>query len=230
MSIANPLSKERGAGLPSLALKPVILAHQLSLPKPLQRSLTTDGCVLLQGPPSPDQLLEQCCRMAPCVLIADLAFVESTADDRLADLTDYGRSVQLLVYDCPPDAVRRRELLRRGCFGFLDPGVSPATLRKAVSAAVRGEMWAGRTILTSLVQDLLGAERKPKLTPRETEILELMAAGSSNRQIAEQLSISPETVRWHVRSLHSKIHLSDRLTTMLYARRVLRQASDGNGM
>lgn len=228
MKCANPLPEDApgasAGGAGPIALNPVIIQPQLPVTRSLRRSLAGDGCLLLHGQPSPDELIEQCGRVAPCVLIARVELIEAIEGDRLAELTDYGRSVQVLVYGCPHDAQRRRVLLRRGCFGFLEEGVSPATVRKAISAAARGEMWVDRAGLTSLVQELLSNEHKPKLTRRETEILALIAEGCNNRLIAERLSISLETVRWHVRSLHAKLHLKDRLTTAMYARAMLKRS------
>jgi DNA-binding NarL/FixJ family response regulator len=108
-----------------------------------------------------------------------------------------------------------------GCMGFVTEGAPPAVLKKAARALARGEMWIDRRLLTRVLQQLLFANRSPKLTPREKDVLKLIARGYKNRAIAEKLCISHETVRWHIRGLHSKLGLQDRLGTAVYAQQYL---------
>jgi len=68
-----------------------------------------------------------------------------------------------------------------------------------------------------MIRDLLSAESPRKLTRREKEILRLVGQGYKNQEIAEQLFISRETVRWHLRSLYPKIGVQDRLSAAFYA-------------
>jgi DNA-binding CsgD family transcriptional regulator len=82
-----------------------------------------------------------------------------------------------------------------------------------------GEIWAERHLVTrTLQQALTAAGTDALLTSREREILGLLRVGHSNRQIADTLFISPETVKWHIRKVFSKIGAKDRLEATLYAR------------
>jgi DNA-binding NarL/FixJ family response regulator len=175
----------------------------------------------VEGCESPEQLLLRCQRMAPCVVIADQALLERFDPAEFAGMVDFGRSVQVLAYGPARDDRAVQNLVRMGCMGFVTEGAPPAVLKKAARALARGEMWIDRRLLTRVLQQLLFANRSPKLTPREKDVLKLIARGYKNRAIAEKLCISHETVRWHIRGLHSKLGLQDRLGTAMYAQQYL---------
>ncbi len=188
----------------------------------LRRCFTQkDGFLLVEGPASADLALAQCQRIAPCVLIADFEIIDEVDPAEFGSVVDYGRAVQVLLYGGDFDERQAHTAIRLGCMGFLPEGATGATLKRAVRAVSAGELWAGRKLLTRILQQLLFATRSPKLTPRETDILRLIARGYKNRAIADALAISHETVRWHIRSLHSKLGLQDRNGTALYAQQFL---------
>jgi DNA-binding NarL/FixJ family response regulator len=107
--------------------------------------------------------------------------------------------------------------LRLGCSGVIPRAVSDETFGRAVHAIFDGEIWVPRKVLSRLVQSFLFGEPERRLTRREVEVLKLICLGSTNQQIADELFISRETVRWHVRSLYSKIGVNDRGSAILYA-------------
>lgn len=200
----------------------VIASAKLRGWKGLRRCLTQkDGFIVVDGGEPPEHLLLRCQRMAPCVLIADPAFLEVTDPADFANLVDFGRSIQVLVYGAAHDERTIQNLVRMGCMGSISETAPPNILKRAVTAVARGELWVERRLITRVLQQLLFASRSPKLTRREKEILTLIARGFKNRAIAEKLSISHETVRWHIRSLHSKLGFQDRLGTALYAQQFL---------
>jgi DNA-binding CsgD family transcriptional regulator len=69
------------------------------------------------------------------------------------------------------------------------------------------------------VRGLLSSQSRHNLTPREGQILDLISRGRSNRDIAEELFISRETVRWHIRTLYAKIGVRDRTEAATYGTR-----------
>lgn len=204
-------------------MTPIVVAHPKLLKwKGLRRCFSQrDGFLLVEGSESFDQLVMHCQRMAPCVVLADEAFISRFEPAEFSALVDFGRSIQVLV--CAPARDDRivQNWIRLGCMGFVPEDTPPAVLRKAVRAVSQGELWTERRLLTRVLQQLLMATRSPKLTPREKDILKLIARGYKNRKIAETLSISHETVRWHIRGLHSKLGLQDRLGTALFAQQYL---------
>lgn len=218
-TIASPGTTER----PAHSLTPVLIANpKLSNWRGLRRCFSQrEGFLLVEGCASIEHLLMHCQKMAPCVVLADETLVSRLEPSEFTALVDFGRAVQVLVCSSERDERVVQNWIRLGCMGVLRDDLSPAVLKKAVRAAARGELWLERRLLTRILQQLLLATRSPKLTPREKDILKLIARGYKNRAIAQTLSISHETVRWHIRSLHSKLGMQDRLGTALYAQQFL---------
>lgn len=219
----------------SLTPVPVVLMNGTTWnTRRLRRYFTQkEGFILVEGHPPAEHLLAQCQRMAPCILIAGEDILCTLNPPEFASLVDFGRSVKVLAYGSAQDDRTVQGLLRMGCMGFIEEGAPPPLLKKAVRAVASGEIWVGRKLLTRVLQQLLFATRSPRLTPREKEILQLIARGMKNRSIAEKLCISHETVRWHIRSLHAKLGFQDRSGTALFARQYLEGDSQeelGGGM
>ena len=116
------------------------------------------------------------------------------------------------------------EMLKAGASGYVLKGAETNELIHAVRIVSRGEVFLYPTMTRKLVQDYLervtgGGETEESLTPREQQILRLLAEGYSNREIAKQLVISPSTVYTHRSSLMEKLDLSSRHELIKYARR-----------
>ncbi len=124
---------------------------------------------------------------------------------------DFGRSVLVLVRVAREDDETVDRLMRLGCMGFVGERASAAAIGEAIRALGKGEIWANRRFLAEFIRGLLSAQSPRNLTARENEILNLISKGRSNREIADQLFISRETVRWHIRTLYAKIGVHDRV-------------------
>ena len=174
------------------------------------------GLILVRCAGSLGELLSNSQRLAPCVLIVGERMVENADPAEFVGAGAGGRSIQVLVVGSrdAPAAIER--LLRTGCMGFVPESCSRTVLRRAIRSVSSGEIWASRLLVSRLVRRLL-SESIRKLTRREQQILELIGQGYKNREIADQLKISRETVRWHVRSLYGKIGVDNRLGAALYA-------------
>lgn len=181
-----------------------------------------DGYILLEGDLPLEPLLFLSQSMAPCVLILDHARLENCDPAEFASLVDFGRAIQVLIYGASREDAAIQSLVRMGCMGFFGPEFSASQLKKAVRALAAGELWLDRRFISGMVKQFLVTANAPRLTPREREVLELISRGFRNREIAEKLFISHETVRWHVRTLHSKLGTQDRLSTAAKAREMLR--------
>lgn len=191
-----------------------------SKPKNLDTLLSKrPGLSVVQCPNQPaGELLAYCRKLTPSILLADQAVLDQLEPADLSRQIDFGRTVKVVVRLRGPESIEVIEhLLMVGCVGFLSDRSSTATVRKAILAVAAGELWVSRRILSELLQSLLQASRS-NLSPREEEILRLIGVGCRNQEIATRLFISPETVRWHIRSLYSKIGVHDRLSAVMYAR------------
>jgi NarL family two-component system response regulator LiaR len=112
--------------------------------------------------------------------------------------------------------------IEAGAIGYLLKDVDPQDLHHAIQAVHRGETQLHPDITKKLIDRVTasqkGADTVPgDLTPRELEVLALIAQGQSNREIAATLTISEKTVKTHVGNILSKLHLSDRTQAAIYA-------------
>jgi DNA-binding NarL/FixJ family response regulator len=105
-------------------------------------------------------------------------------------------------------------LLEAGAAGYMLKDDAPATLVAAIRAVARGEMW-----LSPQVTELALGRREtgPALTPRQREVLRLLARGYSNDRIAQELGLRERTVKNHVSRLYRKLGVRSRTEAVLYA-------------
>ena len=113
--------------------------------------------------------------------------------------------------------------LKAGALGYLLKDTGPEDLVQAIRQVHRGESSLHPTIARKVLQELSRPPQRPPtpdpLTEREVEVLRLVAQGRSNQEIARMLVVSEATVRTHVSSILSKLHLASRTQAALYALR-----------
>ena len=202
---------------PFSTISVVVGGGSLSQWQGLTRCFSKDhGFVLIRCSDDVSEVFSYCQRLIPCVLIVDQSFLQKVAPAEFGNLVDVGRAIQVLVRSEREDPRSLESLLRLGCMGFLAEGNSAATLRRAVCKVATGELWASRKLISQTLRRLLLAKSQRTLTAREIQILKLIASGCKNKEIAEQLTISHDTVRWHVRTLYAKIGVRDRLSASIF--------------
>ena len=112
--------------------------------------------------------------------------------------------------------------IRAGALSYVLKDIGPEELAEVIRKAAQGEAVLHPRVAARLVQEIQGRRdlsTNPftELSDREMEVLRLIAAGSSNAEIAEQLVISEKTVKGHVSNILSKLHLVDRTQAAVYA-------------
>lgn len=111
-------------------------------------------------------------------------------------------------------------VLRLGASGYLNWESPLPVLIKAIRGVHAGELWADRKVaLTVLRPGAHGAGAVERLTRRELRVLEALAEGKRNKEIAAQLAISETTVKSHLNRAYQKLHVSDRVQAALYVER-----------
>ena len=115
-------------------------------------------------------------------------------------------------------------MLRAGAAGFVLKGVPAEDLQRAVRAVAAGEAWldpsvTGRilTVYRQAAVDQATPEALQSLTAREREVLELIAAGRTNDEIAAELFVTPGTVKTHVNHIFFKLDLRNRAEAVIFA-------------
>jgi DNA-binding NarL/FixJ family response regulator len=109
------------------------------------------------------------------------------------------------------------EFVVLGCRGFISSQVTILQFRRMLIAVNGGEMWLDRMLSTYLIRQSLARQKYATLSRREREVLDLLQLKLKNREIAEALAISEETLRWHLRHLYAKTKLRSRNELILYA-------------
>lgn len=110
--------------------------------------------------------------------------------------------------------------VKAGALSYLLKSASPDEVIEAVRAAARGEARLHPRIAKRLMEEISGSRPAPDaLTPRELDVLGLVAQGMDNRSIAVELVVSEKTVKTHISNILGKLHLVDRTQAAIYALR-----------
>jgi DNA-binding NarL/FixJ family response regulator len=154
--------------------------------------------------------------LTPDVVLMDLRMPGGdgvSAITRILKARPDGRVLVLTTYETDQDIVRAVEA---GAAGYLLKDTSRADLLAAVAAAARGETVLSPSVATRLVTRMR-APVAESLSPRETEVLSLVARGLSNAEIGRALFISETTVKTHLLRVFGKLGVSDRTAAVTTA-------------
>jgi DNA-binding NarL/FixJ family response regulator len=158
-------------------------------------------------------------KLDPDIILVDFKIFRAFPDD----LQSGNRVKILLISDSSwiSDSERQvPELLLRGVYGILAPDADAETLRKAVKVVYAGELWLDRKLLRNVLYNMGHLEKKVDLTKKEKEIVDLICHGYRNKEIAQKLDISEQTVKSHCNRIFKKVGVSDRLQLALYTHKI----------
>jgi DNA-binding NarL/FixJ family response regulator len=162
--------------------------------------------------------------VSPDVVVMDVRMPELDGVEATRRVTAEQPHVGVLVLTMSEDDETLLAALRAGARGYLLKGANQREIVRAVTAVAEGQAIFGPAI-AARVAELFSAPPQaaaqgpfPQLTAREREILDLLAAGRSNQQIAAALFLSPKTVRNAVSNVFAKLHVADRAEAIVRAR------------
>lgn len=159
--------------------------------------------------------------LKPDVAVLDLRMPELTAVDILMALDRSELETRVLVLSAYTDSALVYEAVAAGAAGYLSKDVGRQAICEAIVATARGETVFSPQLHSALAEQVRTrrVDDRPRLTPRESEILALTAEGQSARQIAEQLFLSHTTVKTHLQNLYEKLGVKDRAAAVAEAMR-----------
>jgi NarL family two-component system response regulator LiaR len=162
-------------------------------------------------------------RLQPDVILMDLAMPEVNGIEAIEQIQADHPGARILVLTSFSSEDKIFPAIKAGALGYHLKDSSPEELVEAIRQVHRGESALHPVIARKVLKELSRPSGRPPtadpLTPREVEVLRLVAQGRSNQEIADELFISETTVRTHVSNILSKLHLASRTQAALFALR-----------
>lgn len=173
----------------------------------------------VEGVSGASELLEQVKRVSPDLLLFDADGLGPMPESLLPRLRQYRGDLRILALgmDAGDQAVARA--LRYGASGLIGKDESVERVFHAMEAVASGETWAGRKATARALTGMAEQKRRTSvpLTPRERQLLSLLAGGYRNKELASLLEIKEQTVKIHLHSLFKKLNVSTRVEAVLKA-------------
>jgi len=164
--------------------------------------------------------------LKPDVVLLDIKMPEMDGIQVLPSIRSKSPKTKTLMLTSTNDEDGIFRSLKIGAKGYLSMDSSATDLTKAINAVQRGELWVERKLMSKFFENEAAHNSNEKnpgkktlegLTVREQEVLRHLAAGLSNKEIAEDLFISEKTVKSHLNSIFKKLSVTRRLQAILYA-------------
>jgi two-component system response regulator NreC len=153
---------------------------------------------------------------APRVLVLDVNMPDGLGVDAVAELRKSNPDTQIVLLTMERDIGLARRALDDGALGYLFKDAAHLELVEAVRAAAAGDRYLPAAVSAGLSRDPQKSVNQA-LSPRETDVLRLMALGHTNREIGEQLDLSVRTVETHRAHIQQKLGLATRPELTRYA-------------
>jgi len=151
--------------------------------------------------------------LSPDVTLMDLQMPLMNGIDATFEITRAAPNAKILILSTYSGDIQAARALEAGAVGYLLKGSLRTELVQAIRAVHRGKRWIPPEIAVGMAEHCTG----DRLSPRETEVLRKVAAGCSNKVVADQLNITEETVKGHMKSILSKLQANDRTHAVLIA-------------
>ena len=168
-----------------------------------------------------ERALEAVAALEPDVVLMDLVMPRLDGIATIERLRTLGSPARIIVLTSFLDEDKVLPAVRAGAAGYLLKDVEPAELVRAIRTVDGGEALLHPAVAARVLRELAAdddrARRRDQLTPREREVLALLARGRANKAIAFELGVAEKTVKTHVGNILGKLGLSDRTQAALYA-------------
>ncbi len=173
------------------------------------------------------EAIELAWKLKPDLVLMDLAMPEIDGLEATKRLAAELPELKVVVLTASDDDASLFEAIKSGARGYLVKDLESGTFFDLLEGVARGEPALTPALARKVLEEFARPRRRASesydpdaLTERETDVLEFMVQGvTSNRKLAEQLGVSENTVKFHVRNILDKLHLHNRAQVVAYALR-----------
>lgn len=175
------------------------------------------------------EALEQAKLLRPDIVLMDLLMPEMNGIDATEAIRRVLPGTEVIALTSVLEDKLIFDALRVGAMGYVLKDTHAEELCRAIKAAAAGQVQLAPRAAERLVSQVCDSEEAAPLTPRETEVLRLIATGMSNQQIGLMLGIAEKTVKNHASSILGKLNVLSRTEAALYAVRTGLVSADSHG-
>jgi DNA-binding NarL/FixJ family response regulator len=164
--------------------------------------------------------------VAPDVILMDVRMPQQSGIEACIEIKSVVPSAKIVMLTMSDEEADLYDAIRNGASGYLLKDASIDQVAEAVRVVAEGQSLISPSMAVKLLEEFKAISRSdggkddalnPRLTPRELEVLNLVAHGLANRDIAKELFISENTVKNHVRNILEKLQLHSRMEAVMYA-------------
>ncbi len=190
----------------------------------LRRSLDELGFTIVGEARNGAEAVDLAAAVQPDVVLMDVTMPELDGVEATRQLKERLPATFIIMLTMHADQDVLAEAIRAGANGYLVKDCSTDEIASAIDAVVTGETALSPRLAASMLAEVRRQDGSPQsdrvITPREEEVLQLIADGCSTPEVAEQLFISQKTVKNHLASIYQKLDARDRTQAVLQAVRM----------
>jgi DNA-binding NarL/FixJ family response regulator len=193
----------------------------------LQMVLDQEGDLELVGEAADGaEAIERAQELMPDVVLMDVRMPRRSGIEAARELKDTLPHAKILMLTISDDEADLYDAIKAGASGYLLKEIPIEEVADAIRSVWAGQSRISPSMASKLLSEFATMSKRadeprsvpaPKLTERELEVLQLVAQGMNNRDIAKQLFISENTVKNHVRNILEKLQLHSRMEAVMYA-------------
>jgi DNA-binding NarL/FixJ family response regulator len=226
----SPPAQETSNGMESVRTIRIVLADDHPIVRDgLRKLLTLEDDIEIVGEASDgNEVVQVIQQTKPDIVLLDLRMPNMDGLAALQALQHIDQKCKIIVLTASEDKNEFVQAMKLGCAGIVLKQTAPELIVKSIRKVFGGEIWLDSHTTAAVMRqfaapgDIMngvgtkGRERSP-LSQREREIVGLVAQGYKNREMAEKMFISEQTVKNHLHNIFDKLGVSDRLELALYA-------------
>jgi DNA-binding NarL/FixJ family response regulator len=166
------------------------------------------------------------CQLEPQIVVMDITLPGTNGIDVMRRMLHYNPETRVLIFSMHEDAIFARRAMESGAFGYVTKGSAPNVLVEAVHSVAAGNKYLSAEVARQLALREFVPGQTESLSPREFEVLRLLAQGCSLKAIAESMGLNPKTVANHQSAIKQKLGADTAIQLLRKARQLGLEGND----